>query len=1004
MQRSLRFLFVLLLACAVSSTAPAFAQQQITGTVTDSQNGETLPGASVSVPGTSAGTATDMNGQYELTVSEEADSLRFSFVGYTTRTLAIEGRSTIDIALSPATQQLDDIVVIGYGSVQERDITGSVNKVDAAEFNPVATASPEQLISGKVAGVQISASDGAPGSDTFIRVRGATSVNADNQPLFVIDGVPLSNNGNTAQRNPLSFLSANDIANITVLKDASATAIYGSRGANGVILIETKSGDVEEGRVSYTGTVAASQVQDNIDVLGAQEFRTVVQDRAPSVAGRLGIATTDWQDATQRDALTHEHQLSYSQGFDTSSLRVSFGYLDQEGVLQTSSLERVNAGLNLNQSLFDDALSITTNLKGSKTSESFEPGSLVGGAASFDPTQSIRDVRSPYGGFFEWNAALAENNPVAEYILQSNQGETFRSIGNVDAEYEIPYVQGLSARANVGYDVTVGEREFFAPTNLKSQAETNFPGTVSRANFRQLNTLVDAFLNYDRRFEEIESKFDVTAGYSWQDFSEEYPEYSASGLTTNIYGPNRSDVLRADSLSQVTSTVTEIPSRLISVFGRINYTYKDRYLLTATVRRDGSSKFGPANRWGTFPSAALAWRVHQESFMEAVPQISTLKVRVSAGITGNQEIGDFQYAPFYEPGGPRAQAQFGNGFVSTIRPQPADEGIKWEETTTYNAGIDFGLFNERVTGSVEAYRSITDDLLFSITPAAGSNLSNFVTTNIGKMQNQGIEASLSGLVVETGDFSWNASINASTNQNELQRIDRPGAGIEQLRVGGISGAIGNTIQVLRPGQPIFSFYTYEQRYAQDGTPCVPGADCDGDGNAGDLAYVDQNGDGTINEDDLTLSGSPQPDWIFGHTSNLRYRNFDMSFTLRAHIGQQVYNNVESNFGHFSRLSSNQVPTNIHQDALSTEFTDPQYFSDYYVEDADFLRVDNITLGYTLPDLPGVRNIRVFGRVNNAFILTGYDGIDPEVFSAGIGIDNNVYPRSRTFTGGVSVSL
>jgi iron complex outermembrane receptor protein len=539
---------------------------------------------------------------------------------------------------------------------------------------------------------------------------------------------------------------------------------------------------------------------------------------------------------------------------------------------------------------------------------------------------------------------------------------------------------------------------------------------VSRNNFRQLNTLLDAFLNYDRRFDEIESKFDVTAGYSWQEFNEEYPEYSASGLSTNIYGPNRSDVLLADSLSQVTSSVTEIPSRLISVFGRVNYTYKDRYLLTATVRRDGSSKFGPANRWGTFPSAALAWRVHQESFMEAVPQISNLKLRISAGITGNQEIGDFLYAPFYEPGGPRAQAQFGNEFVNTIRPQPADEGIKWEETTSYNVGVDVGLFEDRLSASVEAYRSITDDLLFTITPAAGSNLSNFVTTNIGKMQNQGIELAVDGLVVETESFSWRASINASTNQNELQRIDRPGAGIEQLQVGDISGAIGNTIQVLRPGAPIFSFFTYEQRYAPDGTPCVPGGDCDGDGNAGDLAYVDQptvdtdgdgipdSGDGTINEQDRVISGSPQPDWIFGHTSNFRYRNFDMSFTLRAHVGQQVYNNVKSNLGHFSRLSSNQVPTNIHSDALNTEFSDPQYFSDYYIEDADFLRVDNITVGYTVPEIPGVRNIRVFGRVNNAFILTGYDGIDPEVFSAGTGIDNNVYPRSRTITGGVTVSL
>ena len=1004
MQRSLRVLFVLLLACAVPLAAPAFAQQQISGTVTDAQSGESLPGASVSVPGTTTGTATDVSGMYELTVGAEADSLRFSFVGFESQTVAIAGRTTIDVALSPATQQLGDVVVIGYGSVEERDITGSVSKIDAADFNATGSSTPEQLISGKIAGVQISSSDGAPGGDTFIRIRGATSVNASNEPLFVIDGIPISNDGNTAQRNPLSFINPDDIENITVLKDASATAIYGSRGANGVVIVETKTAAEGEASVTYSGSLSGSRVQDNIDVLGASQFRDVVAQRAPSVLSQLGVTSTDWQDEIQRDALTHEHSLSYSRGYEDSDMRVSLGYLNQEGVLQSSSLERVSASLNYNQRLLNDDLSIQTSLKGAKTSEQTEPGGMLGNAASFDPTQPVRDVRSPFGGFFEWGPELPENNPVAEYVLEENFGETFRSIGNIDSEYSLPYVQGLSARVNLGYDVTIGEREFFAPTNLRSQAEAEFPGTVTRASFRQLNTLLDAYLNYDRSFQQIESDFDVTAGYSWQEFNEEYPEFTASGLTTNIYGPNRPDVLEVDSLSQVSPISPEIPSRLISLFGRINYTFKDRYLLTATVRRDGSSKFGPANRWGTFPSAALAWRAHDESFMEAVPQISTLKLRVSAGVTGNQEIGDFLYAPFYVQSNNQAVAILGNQAVPTIRPRAADTGIKWEETTTYNVGVDFGIFNDRVTGSIEAYRSNTDDLLFEVPAAGGSNLSNRITTNIGEMRNQGIEVALNGLVLQAGNFSWNAQINAARNQNELLQIDRPGGEVQQIRAGGIAGGVGNNIQVLRVGESINSFYTFRQRYAPDGTPCTPGGDCDGDGTAGDLAYQDINGDGQINDDDLVVTGKPQPDWILGHTSNFRYRGFDLGVTLRAHLGQQVYNNVASNYGFFNRIGSNQVPTNVHTSVLDTEFTEAQYFSDYYIEDADFLRVDNITLGYTIPTLPNVDQIRVFGRVSNAFVITGYSGIDPEVFSAGQGIDNNVYPRSRTFTAGINVRL
>jgi len=995
-------------ACAALVASPALAQQEITGTVTDAQTGETLPGANVSVPGTTVGTATGPDGTYSLQVPADADSLNYSFVGYQPRTVAIAGRTTINVTLLPATQQLGELVVVGYGEQQERDVTGVVNKVSSADFNPVQSATPEQLISGKISGVQISSSSGAPGASSFIRIRGATSVNADSRPLFVVDGVPLSNDGNTAQSNPLSFLNPNDVENVTVLKDASSAAIYGARGANGVILIETKQADEGEGRVSYNGTVSASQIQDQIDVLNADQFRQVVQEQAPSVADELGFANTDWQDLVQRDGYTQEHNLAFSRGYDDSDFRISLGYRDEQGTLENSGLERISASLNYNVRLLEDDLSLRSSFKGSKTTQDFEPGGLVGGAAAFDPTQPVRDLDSEFGGFYEWGPELAENNPVASYILEENVGETFRSIGNVEAEYNIPMVIGLSARANVGYDVTTGEREFFAPTFLKGQAENNFPGQVTRANFRQLNTLLDAYLTYDRTFDDIESKFNATAGYSWQEFNEEYPEYTAAGLSTNIYGANRSDVLLADSLSQVTTTLSEIPSRLISVFGRVNYTFRDKYLLTATVRRDGSSKFGPANRWGTFPSAALAWRIHQEEFMEAVPQISSLKLRLSAGVTGNQEIGDFEYAPFYTTGGSMAQAQFGDEFVTTIRPDAADQGLKWEETTSYNIGLDYGLFDGRVSGAIEFYRKDTDDLLFTVTAPGGANLSNQVLTNIGEMRNQGVEFSINGDAVRTEDFSWNVNLNASTNRNELLQIDLPGAqtaGFQGELTGGIAGGFGNNIQVLQEGEPVNSFFTFEHKRDENGDPLVDGVDHNGDGDINDLdLYVDRNEDGELNTQDRYVSGNPQPDWILGHTSQFRYQNVDLSFTVRAHLGQQVYNNVASNFGHYSRIESNQIPTNVHESALENGFDAPQYFSDVYVEDASFLRVDNITLGYTVRSIPRVDRIRIFGQVSNAFLLTGYDGTDPEVYSAGQGIDNNVYPRSRTFTAGVNVQL
>jgi iron complex outermembrane receptor protein len=995
MQRSLRLLPALLLVGALCAASPALAQRQISGVVTDSLTNETLPGAAVTVPGTTVGAATDIDGAYSLEVPATADSLRFSYIGYEPQTVAIAGRSVVDVALSQAAQTLENLVVIGYGEVEEEDLTGAVERITPEDFNTAAAVSPEQILAGKIAGVQVTSNDGAPGADNQIRIRGATSVNASSDPLFVIDGVPISNEGVQGSRNPLNFLNPNDIASVTVLKDASSTAIYGSRGANGVILIETKSGAGTEAEIVYNGEALVSSVTDRIAVLDAARFREAVAAQAPQMLPMLGVAETDWQDAIERPGYGQRHDISFSRGFDDADVRFSLNYLNQDGTLYASSTERVAAALTYNQRLFDDALSIRTSLRGARTEDEFEAG-IVGGAASFDPTQPIRLVGSPFGGFYEWDAGLAENNPVAEFILTENVGTTYRTLGSAEAAYEVPFVDGLTLRSVLGFDLTTGEREFFAPTFLKGQAEGANPGRIERRSYTQSNLLADLFANYGRDLDALDSEFDVTVGYSYQDFYEEYPEVYGSGLTTNIFGRNSFDAV--GDPANITAFVTEIPSRLISAFGRVNYQLLDRYLLTATVRQDGSSRFGRNNQYGTFPSAAFAWRIDEEPFFPQNRVVSSLKLRASWGVTGNQDIDDFLYAPFYRPGGPQAQIQFGDRFISTIRPGPADEDIKWEETTSTNLGFDYGLLDGRVTGEFNVYASDTDDLLFNVPVAAGANLSDFVTTNIGSVRNEGLEFGLNAFVVDTDAFSYSAQFNASTNRNELLSIDRDVEDVITIDTGGISGGVGNTVQVLREGEPVNSFFLYEHVLDDAGNPVY--ADVDGDGliNEQDL-YRDVNGDGVINEDDRVVRGNPAPDWVLGHTSQFRAGSADFSVTLRAQLGAEVYNNVASNFGYYNRLTE-IVPSNLHESVLETGFVDPQYFSDVYLEDGSFLRVDNVALGYTLETVPGVGRVRVYGSVSNALLLTGYSGPDPEIGVSGI--DNNLYPRARTFRLGTEV--
>jgi iron complex outermembrane receptor protein len=995
---------------------PVLQQQgTIRGEVTDAESGEPLPGVNVAVVGTQQGAATGADGQYTIRgLTAGTYTLRASFIGYEEKriegvTVEDEETTVVNIALETKAESLDEVVVVGYGEQEQRDVTGVVDNVSSADFNKAPTVSPDQLLQGKVSGVQIQSNSGRPGGQTFIRIRGGTSVNASNRPLFVVDGVPVNDTphspgGLSEGRNPLNFLNPSDIEDITVLKDASAAAIYGARGANGVILISTKQGSEQE-QVSYSGSVSTTNAVDTRNMLDTQEFRNVVDEQFPALTSALGDADTDWQEAVLEPALGQQHSVSFSGGTSAGDrYRFSLGYQNEEGVLRTSETQRTSLSAKYSRPFLDDRVTLDVNLRGSKTDDQFAP-SVIETAALFAPTQPIRDASNERTGYFEWSGfsdVNSENNPVATIDLTDEVGDSYRSVGNAEFEYEPTFVDGLSASANLGYDVASGERTRFIPTNEQGQFESDKPGQIDRANFTRLTRLLDLTLNYENRFEEINSRVNVTAGYSYQASDEKYPEISAQGLTTNVLGPN--STLPAGDIN---SFVSEVPNRLISSFGRINYTFKGRYVMTATIRRDASSRFAPSNRWGTFPSAALAWRIHNEEFMEPVTDVvSALKLRGSWGVTGNQEIGDFLYEKTFEFSGENARVQFGDDYVNTIRPSAVDPALKWEETTSFNLGLDYGLFQGRLSGSVNYYQKETNDLLFETTVPAGANLSDLVLTNVGSVRNTGVEFNLDAAVVQREEFSYNAQFNASTNDNELLKLtDFEAEGSPGIPTGLISGGVGNRVQILQEGQPVNSFYVYRHKTNEDGEPLTDGVDHNGDGevNLADM-YKDTNGDGEVTDEDRTPYKSPQPDWTFGHTSQVRYGGLDLSVSLRAHVGNYVYNDIAGNLGTYNRIED-FAPSNVHRSVRETNFDEPQYFSDYYVEDASFLRMDNVTLGYSFDGLAGVDRLRVYGSVSNVFVLTGYSGPEPEIGeTSGVGIDNDVFPRTRTFTGGLNLQF
>lgn len=995
----------------------SFAQGAVKGTATD-ENGEALIGATILLVGTSKGTATDFDGNYVLEdVPAGEQQLRASYTGYAdlTQTVTVlDGQEvTLNFRLGEDVEVLEEVVVIGYGTARKEDATGVVAKISSDDFNKGAIVSPENLLAGKVAGVQITSNNGAPGEGTKVRIRGGTSINASNEPLYVIDGVPIDNEGFAGGRNPLNFLNPSDIESFTVLKDASATAIYGTRGANGVIIISTKKGKSgSRPRVNYEGYYTVNQIAGDPQVLDATAFRDVVTYISPARLENLGNSNTNWFDEMLRTANGQNHSLSMSGGGENMGYRLSAGYQNLEGIIRGSETERLSFSANYNHSLFDGRLNINTNIRGAQTKDVFDPG--IGAAWDFDPTQPVLDpANTAFGGFFEYGNALAPRNPVSAVEQRENVGQAFRSIGNIELEYKFDdFVPGLSFKTNLGYDVNKGERTEFEPTTYVNTQVSNYNGRIKIENYTRTNYLLDAYLNYKKTLGEIH-RLDFIAGYSYQDFNEEYPLFEGQNLSTDAFGANRPD-LAEDVFPD--NDIWE--NRLISFFGRINYNFDERYLLTATLRRDGSTRFGPQDRWGIFPSAAFAWRILEEDFASGLRGVlSDLKLRLGYGVTGTESIGDYRYLPKYSFSDSRAQYQIGTAadgtpiFVTTARPDPYDAGLKWEETSSYNVGLDFGFSNGRINGSLEYYYKNTQDLLFEVVVAAGTNLSDRVLTNIGELDNKGVELTLNGAILNKAGLTWDLSGNIAYNVNEVKAISNiAGAGI---LTGRISGGVGSDIQIIRVGDQVNSFFVYEHKLGPDGLPLSDAIDHDEDGLTAaddedlDDIYVDRNEDGIINEDDRRVLNAPAPDVIYGLTSNFAFKGFDLTFTLRGAVGNYVYNNNASNRGVYQRVQGTGIGNdryvlyNLHQSVLETSFMTPQYFSDYYVEDASFLRLDNITLGYTFLPKKGLSSLRLYATAQNLFVMTQYSGLDPEVDN---GIDNSPYPRPRGFIFGLSLGL
>ena len=1001
MKRNATFKVLLMFIVGLFLSVNTFAQQIVVKGIVKDTTGEPIIGANVIVKGTTNGTITDFDGNFLLNANK-GDIIIISFIGY--RSQEAQAAASMNIILKDDTELLDEVVVIGYGSVKKDDLSGSVVAIKAEEMNKGAVTSPQELIMGKVPGLSVSQGDGAPGAGSTIRIRGGASLNASNDPLIVIDGIPVSNDAAPGTSNALATINPNDIETFTVLKDASATAIYGSRASNGVIIIQTKKGTQDKIKVSYSGTFTAKDPYKRIETLDAQSFREVMQAQYPEGTAQsadiqriLNVypnQSTDWQDAIYQTGLSTDQNIGIAGKAGFMPFRISLGYNTEKGTLKTSKYERYTGAVNLSPKFFDNHLSVDINVKGTINKNRFADSGAVGAAAFFDPTKPIYDEENRYNGYWNWGivqgaqADLATQNPLSLLYDRNNHGTTKRSLGNIQLDYKIHGLEDLHANLNLGYDVakTTG-RNFVNSNSVQSSLDKTFTGLGQGNTWNNLrrNHLLDFYMNYAKNIESIKSNFDIMAGYSWQHFYYANHDITYSNPTEDLgakegytYDENERHYIRDDH--------RRIPyeNYLISFFGRLNYNFMDRYLLTATLRRDGSSRFSENNRWGLFPSAALAWTISNEPFMKATENVlSKLKLRLGYGVTGQQEIGDYQYITSYSFSTNPNTTYLG---TTLLKPNGYSPDLKWEQTTTYNVAIDFGFLNNRINGSIEYYQKHTKDLLNPISAAAGTNFINLITANVGKMKNKGVEANVNAIAIQSKDFTWEVGYNITWNDSKITKLTTTFNPDYQ-------GIDAGTNQKHQVGEMPGTFYLYQQVYDENGKPIQN-------------AFVDRNNDGQITEADRYLTHkSPMAKVYMGFSSQFSYKKWDLGFNLRANFGNYVYNGVASGNSTSNNYGGKGFITNLYNGFQDTGFTllntSEQMASDYFLENASFLKMDNLTLGYSFQNLFAAKlSGRISASVQNVFTISKYSGLDPECGA----IDSNIWPRPRTYTIGLNLNF
>jgi Outer membrane receptor proteins, mostly Fe transport len=990
MKKFLSILAAVALSGVMGITASA-QNYAVRGVVVD-QMGPVI-GAAVMEAGTTNGVVTDLDGNFSFRVSSPDATVEVSCIGYTTQTFKASAMPAT-ITLIEDNEFLDEVVVIGYGTVKKSDLTGSVATVKADEINKGVITTPADLLRGKSAGVVVTAGSGMPGSGATIRIRGGSSINASNDPLIVIDGLPVSNDGISGMSDPLSSINPEDIESFTVLKDASATAIYGSRASNGVIVITTKKG-AKTGtvlpKIAIDFTASVNTIAKYNKLLDKDGIVNLIRDfyGANSTAeANLGLNgtlyDTDWQKEIYQVAPTYDGNISINGRAGFLPYRISGGFTSQNGTLKGSKMNRGTLSLNLSPTFFDNHLTVNLNGKGTYAKNWYANQDAIGAANHYDPTKPVKDPNG-LNGYTTWYDqsgninTMATMNPVGLLNAKQDYADAYRFIGNAQFDYKIHGLEDLRLNLNLGMDwaKSKGITEL-AQGSEASYHNTNQSGGGSHTNYdyNRLNTTLEFYADYNHTFAE-KHNLDLMAGYSWQRFYSE-----SNSLSTRI-----------SDKATLGDSHNKGELYLISFFGRANYGFADKYLLTATLRADGTSRF-QNHKWGIFPSVAFGWNIKKEDFMAGASNMSTFKMRLSWGQTGQQEVGGY-----YDTFPQFLTTQLGSGYYfdgQLVQPVAAlgySADLKWETTTTYNVGFDFGFWNDRLTFSVDGYRRDTKDILNFIPVPGLSNLTNYLNTNIGSMTNIGFEIDANAILVETRDISWTLGANMAYNRNRITKLTASDDNATGVETGGISGGTGNNVQMHQVGYPMRTFYLYQQVYDTAGRP-ISGV------------YVDQNGDGQITAEDRILTHKPDADVTIGFNTSFSWKNWTAALSGHAAIGNWVYNNVASDTEMLADLWTNSFISNRLASATRSMFSQAQYLSDYYLQNASFLKLDNFTIGYTFPKLFNVAqdrpaSLNIFGTVQNICTITRYSGIDPEVFG---GIDGTLYPRPRTFVLGVKFNF